>query len=142
MSFVNSISDFCHSWERNMPQDKTETIVKSALGSFVISLFTVRDANIALFIGAVAATASLIHALITPFFKAFLKRDYVEWYESTIMIVVNLSITEYVVNSVVSAYRRVDFISNIAITALLITAINYARANQFTLNHNTSYFLF
>lgn len=117
-----SIKNVCQAYYNDLPNDTFQTIGKSALFSFTVTLLltnSLRKLNDApinfarpLVAAGVAVTASLIHALTTPIFNYIFGDKETKIYREVLKYFINLSCT-YLIFNRLTPYKTHAFALNV-----------------------------
>lgn len=120
-----------------VPSNWLNMAATSALVSFGAVMLRTNNSEHAIVIGLIAGAAATIHALTTPIFRELVKRPSLHWYEETGRIIVNLAITQFIVNAVLKNHRSIDFVAGGVVTIALSLIVN--RFNRKDLGDATPY---
>jgi hypothetical protein len=130
--------DLIRSLQAQMPVDTYATVCKSAVASFVLGTLFTNSSQTGLILGAVAATASFVHALTTPLFRQLLQKNTLNWQENVVRTVATLALTSCLLNNLTTL--RVDLLKGIIRTVALSLVFN-GLGNQ-SINRNSLYIFF
>lgn len=120
MSVISSLNRMCQ--EAKLPHDTLRTVAVSGITSFAITAVMSGNIRIGCLFGSLAALSSLVHAATRPVFKKLLDdKPTIKWYEEAVMMVVNLAITQTLINSLTS--YRVNLIASSVLTVFISVVI-------------------
>ncbi|MBA2367756.1 MAG: hypothetical protein H0V82_01880 [Candidatus Protochlamydia sp.] len=132
---VNSIQASINDYINMIPRDAGDTILKSAVYSFVLSTLLSSNAQTGLVVGALAATVSGVHALTTPLFKKIIGSNTANLFQRVAHTVVSLALAQAVVNQY--THLKVNILAGAALSIFISFLINGTGNNS--LNHNATY---
>jgi hypothetical protein len=133
----NSFCELIH-----LPTNTGETIIKSGIFSFAISVLMSGNVEISLIIGGVAATASLIHALTRPIieiiFKLKASESQIPWDPEILIMIVNLSLTQLLLNHLTP--YKVNLLGSAILTMTMFLFVRGFKSH-YKLKNNTVYIM-
>lgn len=101
----SGFSEYC----RQLPHNIQRAVIESAVCSFAISALLSRRDNVRIGVenGILAATVALVGSCTMPLFRRVMgdRSGYINWYQQAIAIVINLSLTQLLINSTMTAYK-------------------------------------
>lgn len=130
---LDIIADQFQKYMTTLPAGIPEAVGKSALVSFAAASLISSDLNRGRIIGLIAVVSALVDAFTLPIFRQLLgnQAGNVAWYHHAVAIVVNLAVTQGIINTLTS--YRVDLVAS---SVLMIAMSLYFHGMN---DHSTRY---